>query len=97
MAHYVVLGNWTDEGITHIKGTVDRAEQAAKLAEQMGGGMIQILWTQGRYDFVAIFEAPNDEAASVMTLRSATGGHVRTETMRAYTADEMNAILAKLG
>ena len=51
---------------------------------------------QGRYDLVEIFEAPDDETAAAVGLRAGMVGAVRTETLRAYDAEEMGRILAKL-
>ena len=97
MAQYIVLINWTEQGVSQAKDTVQRSEKVRQLAEQMGGGMPTIYWTIGRYDAVAVLEAPDDETASAILLRTAASGAVRTETMRAFTADEMSGILAKLG
>jgi uncharacterized protein with GYD domain len=97
MAHYVVLVNWTDQGVRQVKDTVQRSQQVEQLAQQLGGRTVMLLWTLGRYDLVGIFEAPDDETASAMTLRIAGQGNVRTETLRAFTAEEMSAVLGKLG
>jgi uncharacterized protein with GYD domain len=96
MAHYVILVNWTEKGVTEAKDTVQRAEQVQQMVAQMGGSMT-VYWTMGRYDLVAICEAPDDETATAMALRSAGMGTVRTETLRAFTADEVNTILGKVG
>ena len=97
MAKYVTLINWTDQGIRSVKETTQRAEQARRVIEQMGGRMDMIYWTQGRYDLVAVVEAPDDETATAALLRIAGQGAVRTETLRAFDAEEMGRILGKLG
>jgi uncharacterized protein with GYD domain len=97
VANYVVLINWTEKGVSEAKDTVKRSENVRQLAQQMGGDMKTIYWTLGRYDAVAVLEAPDDETATAIALRSAGNGAVRTETLRAFTADEMTAILAKIG
>ena len=97
MAKYVVLLNWTDQGIRAAKETTQRAEQARRVIEQMGGRMDTIYWTQGRYDLVAVVEAPDDETATAMLLRAGMQGAVRTETLRAFDEAEMGRILGKLG
>ena len=97
MAHYVVLVNWTDQGVSQVKDTVQRAEQVKQMIEQAGGRVQTLLWTMGRYDLVGVIEAPDDETASAIALRSAGRGTTRTETLRAFTAEEMTAILGKLG
>jgi len=41
-------------------------------------------------------EMPDDESVSALMLTSAMGGNLRIETMRAYTAEEMQRILQKV-
>jgi len=50
----------------------------------------------GRYDAVAIVEAPNDEVVARIALGNASVGNVRTETSRAFTEDEYRKIIASL-
>ena len=45
MLHYILLVNWTERGITHVQGTVERTEDVAKLAEKHGGRLVQSYWT----------------------------------------------------
>jgi uncharacterized protein with GYD domain len=97
MLRYVSLINWTDQGIRNVKETTQRAAQVRQMIEQMGGRMDTIFWTQGRYDLVALIEAPHEETATAMALRIGSAGNVRTETMRAFDATKMGRILGKLG
>ena len=97
MPQYILLGNWTDQGIRQVKGTVDRAEQVRQLVQKHGGQVHALFWTQGRYDVAARIEAPDDLTMSAIALGIGAQGNVRTETLRAYTADEMRVILDKLG
>lgn len=97
MPRYVALMNWTDQGIHSAKETVHRSEEARAAFAQMGLTIETIFWTQGRYDIVAVVEAPDDEALSAAMLRLAGAGNLRTETLRAFTAEEMGRIVAKLG
>jgi uncharacterized protein with GYD domain len=97
MPQYILLANWTDQGISQVKETVQRGEQFKQLVQQAGGTVHGIFWTQGRYDVTARVEVADDETMTAIALRLGSGGNVRTETLRAFTADEMKAILAKLG
>ena len=45
---------------------------------------------------VLISEAPDDETASTLALAINSGGHIRTETLRAYSEDEYRKIIASL-
>jgi uncharacterized protein with GYD domain len=96
MPRYVTLVKWTDQGIRDVKETINRAEQAGAAAERMGGRMETLLWTQGAYDFVAIFEFPDDETYTAYALATGMRGNIRTESLRGFTAEEMRRVLDKL-
>jgi uncharacterized protein with GYD domain len=97
VANYVVLLNWTEKGVSGVKETVQRAEQVRQMAQQMDCDLKTTYWTLGRYDAIALLEARDDETATAFALRASAMGTVRTETLRAFTADEMSEILDKLG
>jgi uncharacterized protein with GYD domain len=97
MATYVILINWTDEGARAAKDTVKRSETAQEGARRLGGEITHIWWTMGRYDLVGILEAPDDETATAIMVATGGSGMVRTETLRAFNADELGGILAKVG
>jgi uncharacterized protein with GYD domain len=97
MSRYVALINWTELGVKNAKDTVRRTEDARKTLEAAGARLESILWTQGRYDIVAMVEAPDDETMAMAMLRLASGGSIRTETLRGFTVEEMSRIAAKLG
>ena len=97
MPTYIILVNWTDQGLRNVRDTVTRAEALDELAEKHGGKNERLYWTVGLYDLVSIFEAPNDKSATAFTLEAASGGNVRTTTMRTYDQAEMSEIIEKLG
>ena len=97
MPTYVVLMNWTDQGVRTAKETVQRREQADALAEKHGARIEQVYWTVGPYDIVTVFEAPDDESATAMLLELGTAGNLRTNTLRAYDREEMSGIIQRLG
>jgi uncharacterized protein with GYD domain len=88
MATYVSLISWTDQGVRSFQDTVDRAAA-------FGGAHREIYWTLGPYDIVAVSEAPDDETATAFALALSSQGNVRTTTMRAFSAEEMRAIVAR--
>jgi uncharacterized protein with GYD domain len=97
MPTYVVLVNWTEQGIRNVKQTIERTDHGGELAEKHGLNLEQAYWTVGAYDMVTIFEAPDDEAMSAHLLEICSLGNVRTTTLRAYDEEEMSAILQRLG
>jgi uncharacterized protein with GYD domain len=94
---YVVLLNWTDQGIRNYKETLDRAEAASKALEALGGRMKDLYWTLGPHDVVAIAEAPDDETATAFALAAGAQGSIRSTTLRAFDREEVKRILAKVG
>jgi uncharacterized protein with GYD domain len=96
MPKYVVLMNWTEQGVKAAKDTVNRYHQSQTLIESMGGKLGTVLWTIGSHDLVAITEAPDDETLSAILLALAGAGNLRTQTLRAFDENEMQTILGKL-
>ena len=96
MPTYVVLHNFTDQGIRTIRETIQRAEGAAERAKQYGASL-QTYWTVGPYDVVYILEAPDEESATAFLLDIGSRGVVRTTTLRAYDRDQMSGIIQRLG
>ena len=97
MPTYVVLMNWTDQGIRTVGETVQRRDQADQLADKHGARIEQVYWTVGPYDLVSIVEAPDDESVSAMLLELSSGGNLKTTTLRAYDREEMSGIVQRLG
>lgn len=96
MATYTVLGNFTDQGIRNIKETTHRAEAVEAAARKLGVTVRSIQWTLGAYDLVCQFDAPDDQAITAFGLAIAAQGNVRTQTLRTFNRDEMNAILSRV-
>lgn len=96
MATYVALVHFTDQGIRNIKQTTERAKALSAAAAKLGVKVKDTYWTMGAYDAVLVAEAPNDEAITALALSVGALGNIRTQTMRAYTADEMSKIIARM-
>ena len=97
MPTYVSLISWTDQGVKSARETTKRAEQAKAAARKLGGKLTTVLWTQGRYDLIAITEFPDEESGMAYLLALGGQGNLRTETLRAYSAADMERIFAKMG
>ena len=66
------------------------------MAKKSGVTVKDMYWTLGQYDVIAICEAPDDEAATALSLSVCSRGNVRSETLRAFSFDEMKTILGKM-
>jgi uncharacterized protein with GYD domain len=96
MATYIALCNWTDQGIRSVKDSAQRAEAAEAAARKVGVTMKSVMWTLGSYDMIVQLEAPDDAAVTAFGLAVGMQGNIRTQTLRAFTRDEMKAILSKV-
>jgi uncharacterized protein with GYD domain len=96
MATYVALVNFTDQGMRQIKQTTERARSLVKAAANLGVQVKEIYWTMGSYDALFIADAADDEAVTSLALSMGSLGNIRTQTMRAYGAEEMSRILARV-
>ena len=96
MATYLSLWNFSDQGIRTVKDTTKRAGIMKEMAQKAGVTVKDIYWTLGTYDGVVLFEAPNEEAVAALGLALGALGNVRTQTVRAFSLDEMNGVLGKL-
>ena len=96
MATYVILSTFTDQGIRSVKQTTKRADAARAAAKELGVNLREVLWTQGQYDVVSIIDAPDEAAVTAFGLSLAGAGNVRSQTLRAFTKDEMDKILTKV-
>ena len=96
MPTYVVLSKFTEQGVSKIKDTVKRSEDFRKAAKKAGVSVKEVLWTQGQYDLVTVLEAQDEMAAMALGMSVAKLGNIRSETLRAFTAGELEKILEKL-
>ena len=96
MATYIMLANFTDQGIRNVKDSVKRAETFKELAKGAGVTVKDLYWTLGQYDIVAIADAQDETTVTALGLTLAKAGNVRTQTLRAFSAADMTKILAKV-
>jgi uncharacterized protein with GYD domain len=99
MPHYIVLFNFTEQGRRTIKDLKERAEAAKSTVEKAGGKFVSdsfLYLTFGKYDTVAIIEAPNDEAIMSAILSIVSLGNVHCETLKAFTMDEAIKIIERV-
>ncbi len=96
MPTYIMLANFTDQGIRNIKDSPKREEVFRKNCEKVGVRVRDVYRTMGRYDVVAIVEAPDAVTMNAVLYSVGSLGNVRTETLRAFTRQETDQALAKM-
>lgn len=96
MATYVVLANFTDQGIRNVKDSPERLAAFRAAAEKLGFSIRHAYYTVGAHDMVVVVEGP-DDAITAGLLKLGSLGNVRTTSMRAWSVDEMKAIIGRIG
>jgi uncharacterized protein with GYD domain len=91
---YVVLYKFTADGVKIIRDSVKRAGQVRQQNAAAGFKILEVFWTQGPYDMVAVVDAPNEETMMGAMLNVVSAGNVTSTTMRAFDATAMSKILA---
>jgi uncharacterized protein with GYD domain len=94
---FITLIRFTTQGVAKIKQSPARAKKFMAEAKGFGVSIESLLWTQGRYDGIIQFEAPDAETAAVLLLNLAAKGNVQTETMIAFDSAAIEKIVAKTG
>ena len=96
MARFIMLASYTDQGIAKIQDTLKRTENVKALAEKAGVTLLESYWTLGAFDVVGVLDAPDDETMTAFSLSIAKLGNVRTQTLRAFTAEDMRKVLDRM-
>jgi uncharacterized protein with GYD domain len=94
MATFITTINFTQQGMANIQDTCRRATAVKATARRLGAKITDVFWTMGRFDGLLIFEAPDEETATALMLHIGAKGNIHTQTARAFTAAEMEKILA---
>jgi len=96
MNTYMVLFNWTEQGIRTVRDAGQRLDGLKRTLRQFGGNVESFYLTMGPYDTVAVVTLPDDATMAKLALSLGSVGNVRTLTMRAFSEPEYRAILASL-
>jgi uncharacterized protein with GYD domain len=96
MPRYVVLIDWTQEGVRGFKDSVDRFDAASSQLEGLGVRFTDAYWTLGNHDLVVVAEAADDQTLAAGLLAVAAVGNIRTTTLRAFDRDEMREVISRV-
>ncbi|CAN7279104.1 GYD domain-containing protein [Bradyrhizobium sp. LjRoot220] len=97
MTTYVMLANWTEQGIQKVKDSPSRLDAAKKALKDMSGEFKFFFLTMGDFDIVAIYEAPDDAVAARFSLQLGMQGNIRTRTLKAFPEAAYREIIKSLG
>jgi uncharacterized protein with GYD domain len=97
MTTYVMLANWTEQGILKVKDSPNRLDAAKKALKDMSGEFKFFFLTMGDFDIVAIYEAPDDAVAARFSMQLGMQGNIRTRTLKAFPETAYREIIKSLG
>jgi uncharacterized protein with GYD domain len=93
MPTYIMLANLTPEGVQTVKNNPQRIHEVNQEVEQLGA-QVKAQWaTLGRFDFVSIVEAPDEQTMARVSLELGSRGTVSYETLTAIPVDNLIASL----
>jgi uncharacterized protein with GYD domain len=95
MPIYIALTVLSEEGRKAIKDNPGQIKEHNKRLQAMGVKPLAQYATLGQYDFVNIFEAPDDDAIYRVAVQL-SGGVTQTTTLVAKTLDEFLAAVKKV-
>ena len=79
-----------------LRGAGSDGLPCQEVGQRMGVNMREIWWTLGQHDIVCVLEAADEASITAFNLVVAGQGNVRSQTLRAFNAAEMDKVLAKL-
>lgn len=97
MTTYILLLNWTDQGIKTVRDSPKRLDAARKALAAMGGSFKEFYMTMGEYDMVAVCEAPDDAVAAHFVLQIGSTGNIRSRTLKAFPENAYREVVSSLG
>ena len=96
MPSYILLLNYTDEGMGNIKYLPQHVSALRQAVEAAGGRIPNMYLTMGQYDLIAIIEAPSDQACVSISLGLSSLGNFRSTTLKAFSEDELTDVVENI-
>jgi uncharacterized protein with GYD domain len=93
MPTYILLTTLTSEGVQTIKNNPARIREVNREVEQLGAKVTAQWATLGRFDFVNVLEAPDEETIARVSMELGSRGTGRYETLTAIPVDDFIASL----
>lgn len=88
MPLYVLLTKVTSQGIKTIRENPSRIKEVNREVEQLGARILAQYATLGRYDFINIVEAKDDQTIAKVSVNLGARGTVQIETLSAIPIDD---------
>ena len=88
MSEFVVLSRLTAEGRKTLKNKPGRLKEVNKEIEKMGAKVVRQYALFGKYDFLTILEAPDNETVAKVMVELGSRGSLETTTLAAMDIDD---------
>ena len=88
MGVYIVMSRLTQEGRKTLKSRPERLKEVNEEINRMGAKVLQQYALLGKYDFLNILEAPNNETVTKIMVALGSRGTLETTTMAAIPVEE---------
>ena len=93
MPTFVLLSTLTPEGVQTVKNNPRRIREVNKEVEQLGA-TVKAQWAVlGRFDFVNVVEAPDEQTMARVSLELGSRGTAKYESLVAIPVDDFIAAL----
>jgi uncharacterized protein with GYD domain len=96
MPTFIIMMNWTEQGIRNVKDAPKRATAAKEMAKKLGVEIKQTYLTNGQFDLVSIVETASGDNIAKFCMQIGALGNVRTRTVRAWSQDEYMKLISEL-
>jgi uncharacterized protein with GYD domain len=96
MLIFILLGRLTGLALDQVKGFEERDKKAAEIISKAGGKLLSLHYTFGQYDFIAIIEAPTQEAMTMILMEIGRFGTVCSETLLAMKPEQLYSVIEKV-
>jgi uncharacterized protein with GYD domain len=96
MATFIILGNYTAQGMAAIKESPARVDAAREQLAAIGVTLKDFYLTMGEYDMVVVAEAPDNATTAKALIALGAQGNISSTTMAALTEDEFKALIADM-
>lgn len=97
MATYVLLTKVTSAGVKTIQSNPRRIKEVNREIEQLGCRIITQYATLGRYDFVNVVEAKDNETIARVSVSLGARGTVQIETLAAIPVETFIRAVSRKG
>jgi uncharacterized protein with GYD domain len=93
---YVSLMRLTDKGLAELAGSPERRKASEARVAALGGRSVAFYATLGAYDFIQVFEMPDNEAMTQYVLTARRDGYVEPLVLPAFDPTTFGRIVAEV-